>query len=138
MPAGTYTFSVGTDQRIEYVVNAGEAAAWITSSQVITFDSDVELFVKLVSLSSSYPVTMNCQIEKGGTATDYEPYTGGKPSPSPDYPQKISVIENIEVPVYGSNLFNLNRLRFIGNDNGAKRYDSNTGIISIPNFFAKA
>lgn len=76
---------------------------------------------------------MNCQIEKGGTATDYEPYTGGKPSPSPDYPQKISVIENLEVPVYGSNLFNLNRLRFTGNDNGAKRYDSDTGIISAVN-----
>ena len=76
---------------------------------------------------------MNCQIEKSSTATDYEPYTGGKPSPSPDYPQKISMIENLEVPVYGSNLFNLNRLRFTENDPGAKRYDSNTGIISAVN-----
>ena len=29
------------------------------------------------------------QLEKGTTATPYEPYTGGKPSPSPEYPQEI-------------------------------------------------
>ena len=29
------------------------------------------------------------QLEKGTTATAYEPYTGGKPSPSPEYPQEI-------------------------------------------------
>lgn len=45
------------------------------------------------------------QIEKGTTATPYEPYTGGKPSPSPDYPQEIKVIENPTVKVTGRNLF---------------------------------
>ena len=29
------------------------------------------------------------QLELGSTATAYEPYTGGKPAPSPDYPQPI-------------------------------------------------
>lgn len=29
------------------------------------------------------------QLEKGTTATPHEPYTGGKPSPSPEYPQEI-------------------------------------------------
>lgn len=29
------------------------------------------------------------QLETGTTATPYEPYTGGKPSPSPEYPQEI-------------------------------------------------
>lgn len=29
------------------------------------------------------------QLEKGSTATAYEPYTGGKPSPSPEYPQEF-------------------------------------------------
>lgn len=32
----------------------------------------------------------NIQIEKGADATDYEPYTGGKPSPSSEYPQEIT------------------------------------------------
>lgn len=32
------------------------------------------------------------QLEKGTTATPYEPYTGGKPSPSPEYPQEIKSV----------------------------------------------
>lgn len=44
------------------------------------------------------------QIEKGSTATAYEPYTGGKPSPSPEYPQQITVVENPTVKVTGRSL----------------------------------
>lgn len=43
----------------------------------------------------------------------YEPYTGGKPSPSPEYPQEIvSAGENgsVEVEVKGKNLFDVDRL----------------------------
>ena len=32
---------------------------------------------------------LNPQLELGNIETTYEPYTGGKPSPSPDYPQEI-------------------------------------------------
>lgn len=34
------------------------------------------------------------QLELGTVATSYEPYTGGKPSPSPDYPQEIKRVVN--------------------------------------------
>lgn len=44
------------------------------------------------------------QIEKGLTATAYEPYTGGKPSPSHEYPQEISSISKAELKVAGKNL----------------------------------
>ena len=33
------------------------------------------------------------QIEYGSSPTAYEPYTGGKPSPSPDYPQPIEITD---------------------------------------------
>lgn len=39
------------------------------------------------------------QIEKGSEATFYEPYTGGIPSPSPDYPQEIKSVVNPTVKV---------------------------------------
>lgn len=39
------------------------------------------------------------------TLAKYEPYTGGKPSPSPDFPQEIKVIENPTVKVTGRNLW---------------------------------
>lgn len=32
------------------------------------------------------------QIETGSTATSYEPYVGGVPSPNPDYPQAVQVV----------------------------------------------
>lgn len=39
------------------------------------------------------------QVEKGTEATSYEPYTGGIPSPSPDYPQEIKSVVNPIVKV---------------------------------------
>lgn len=42
------------------------------------------------------------------TASNYEPYTGGKPSPSPEYPQEIESVGQdgeIEVKTLGANLF---------------------------------
>lgn len=55
--------------------------------------------------SENYRACFGGMIEKGSTATAYEPYTGGKPSPSPDFPQDIKVIENPTVKVAGRNLF---------------------------------
>jgi uncharacterized protein (UPF0179 family) len=48
------------------------------------------------------------QIEKGSVATSYEPYTGGIPSPSPDYPQEIKRVVNPVVKVCGKNLLQPN------------------------------
>lgn len=44
------------------------------------------------------------QAEKGSVSTSYEPYTGGQPSPSPDYPQEIKSVVNPTVKVCGKNL----------------------------------
>ena len=38
-------------------------------------------------------------LEKGDTAHAWEPYTGGAPSPSPDYPQEIKSVENCAMNV---------------------------------------
>lgn len=67
------------------------------------------------------------QLEKGTDATPYEPYTGGKPSPSPEYPQEIKNSGKwneekqkyeIDVKVTGRNLFNgkLLKGKFITDD----------------------
>lgn len=46
-------------------------------------------------------------INAGTQALPYEPYTGGKPSPSPDYPQEITCIEEVDCLVTGAQLFDL-------------------------------
>ena len=57
------------------------------------------------------------QVELGTTVTTYEPYTGGKPSPSPEYPQEIKSVGKwndekqkyeVDVKVVGKNLFDVN------------------------------
>lgn len=49
----------------------------------------------------------SAQIEKGSSATAYEPYTGGKPSPSPEYPQPISSVTSADVRIVGKNLVSI-------------------------------
>ena len=48
------------------------------------------------------------QINVGETVLPYEPYTGGKPSPSPDYPQEIESVGRVLST--GKNLFNFSKL----------------------------
>lgn len=71
------------------------------------------------------------QIETGTTATAYEPYTGGKPSPSPDYPQEIKVIENPVLWITGRNLLSPSKTANTGtyyqNFNGELRVISEDG-----------
>lgn len=45
-------------------------------------------------------------VEYGSEATSYEPYVGGQPSPSPDYPQEIKSVVNPTVKIAGKNLLN--------------------------------
>ena len=48
------------------------------------------------------------QLEKGSTATSYEPYVGGVPSPNPDYPQAVNTVTGRQMVKVegGKNLFN--------------------------------
>ena len=57
----------------------------------------------------NYQACFGGMIEKGTTATTYEPYSSGKPSPSPDYPQEIKVVENPTLWVTGRNLLDCDK-----------------------------
>lgn len=74
-----------------------------------------------------YAKKCNIQLEKGTTATPYEPYTGGKPSPSQEYQQEIKNVGKwneetqkyeVDVKITGRNLFNgkLSKGKFITDD----------------------
>lgn len=74
-------------------------------------DGDVYYFINItkgVKHNGGIRVILN----KGDTALPYEPYTGGKPSPSPDYPQEIESAGGdgkIGVSVRGKNLFHITK-----------------------------
>lgn len=65
-----------------------------------------------------------CMVNEGSTVLPYEPYTGGKPSPSPEYPQEIKNSGKwneekqkyeIDVKVTGKNLFDREKARDTAN-----------------------
>lgn len=49
-------------------------------------------------------------LNSGSISLDYEPYTGGAPSPSPEYPQEIKSSVVTGVKVMGKNLFDISAL----------------------------
>ncbi len=59
--------------------------------------------------------TTNIMLNDGDIALPYEPYTGGKPSPSPDYPQEIKRVVNPTMKVCGKNLWDNFKTLSLGN-----------------------
>lgn len=82
----------------------------IPAGTAITLDSDiskVSIYQDAKNDVGTYTKFKNAILSIGRTQIPYEPYTGGQPSPSPDYPQQIVSAGNsgnIEVNVRGKNL----------------------------------
>ena len=53
------------------------------------------------------PMIVDASLYPDATYDDFEPYVGGQPSPSPDYPQEIKSVVNPTVKVCGKNLLEL-------------------------------
>lgn len=118
------TMNVG-NSTIRYVVSDGQ-------KRVITTNEDGKLYVGFTGNVDSEigkigVSIVDIQVEEGDTQTAYEPYTGGKPSPSPEYPQEIKSVGKwndekqkyeVDVKVTGRNLFNgkLSKGKFITDD----------------------
>lgn len=132
IPAGDYVVSanVATNDKdgavclmLFYYTDSGSKGANLTragrASAKITFTSDVKHVVLYAGQNANGSANdtatfADIQLEKGSTATAYEPYTGGKPSPSPEYLQEIknsgkwnegTQKYEVDVKVTGKNLF---------------------------------
>lgn len=95
-----YIFGNGIASNGIYVNNRGSKKLSYTVPSGITFIT-FRFGVDTAGDTISYK---NIQIEKGSTATTYEPYTGGIPSPNPDYPQEIKSVVNPTIKICGKNL----------------------------------
>ena len=135
LPVDTYAFSIdrpiswpirfkgayddGTTA--EYEIRAGSTYIIKTIPKKIkalyVFIRGLSVGVKVENLS------FGIQIERGATATSYEPFSNGVPSPSPDYPQEVEVAR-------GKNLFdknNINANKGVNTSTGGL-YDSTTSF----------
>ena len=78
-----------------------------------TFTPDTDMQVRSINMDISLGQTFNnfkvkVQIEKGSTATDYEPYVGGVAVPNPNQPSEITTLSFDKVMTSGQNLFDVN------------------------------
>ena len=112
--AFTVTLQPGT-----YTLSADKPSTWHiiaptdgVFNQKITVD--VETTYNCYIANGTYNnIETTPMINVGSSALPYEPYTGGKPSPSPEYPQEIVGVGeggSIAVGVTGKNLFDADRL----------------------------
>ena len=107
IPAGTYTLSLTS--ALPFATNFQLRATSSGSSLIGTVDipagatsvtftlSESASFMTFWSTASSASaVSFDIQIEAGSTATDFEPYVGGTPSPNPEYPQPIQTVTGMQ------------------------------------------
>ena len=186
---GTYTYSIAIDGSGDtdaiygrlrkdslygVVLDIHSYNGYRDSSRTFTVSTESKFYVTVGVLGSqvygSYPTvnaTVRIQLELGSTATEYEPYTGGAPSPSPDYPQEIEVAKGRNLAheyvlqtgrqdtIYGTVIATETGFRYIAgkssNANGVfidkmlyannyyvLTYDSNSAIINVRLYVDKA
>jgi hypothetical protein len=137
----TYTFSVDKNPDIVIGLKLGRTKLDDANYQIhrimqnqlsCTFETGASneycsLFLEGLTVGKSYNFTIYPMLELGTEATAYEPYTGGQPSPSPDYPQEIKSVVNPIVKVCGKNLFDSKKFPIILN----RAINVNTGNIYV-------
>ena len=89
-------------------------------------------FINYIRIVIKKDVTVNNLLFKpmfneGQTAQPFEPYTGGQPSPSPEYPQEVKGVNKLSGVICGKNLINPATVAnnyFINDMNGVLSPDS--------------
>lgn len=119
LKAGTYSSEV--DGKIDFILSKNSDNSYLVNLAVKNFNvnEDTEVYVGLnVMAQNTYNNKYHIMLNSGNIALPYEPYTGGKPSPSPEYPQEIKNSGKwneekqkyeVSVKVTGKNLLNLQK-----------------------------
>lgn len=91
LPAGTYYAS---PSRIE-IKRASDNSSIFDGEGTFKISEDTVVKIKInipKGQTVKYPIVVNPMLNAGATPLPWEPYTGGQPSPSPDYPQEIESV----------------------------------------------
>lgn len=114
---GNYVYSSKTSKNL-YILHEDKSNitnGW-TATNKFNFKIDKEETIE-VRIETENPLEILPMIREETELDSYEPYTGGKPSPSPEYPQEIKSVGKwndekqkyeVDVKVVGKNLFDVN------------------------------
>lgn len=116
LAAGTYTISGNNVEIRDASKNTVIATCTGDTFSKFTLNEDTAIKMKVGYGLDKYPTIVKAMLNKGDSKKPYEPYTGGKPSPSPEYPQEIvnagrlnsdTGKYEIDVKVTGKNIVNI-------------------------------
>ena len=109
LASGTYKLVAKGRSKCNVITNNGVNSAKNEGTFTITDGhNDIWCFIE-VPKGLKVDETIYPMIQLASSTDDsYEPYTGGIPSPSPDYPQEIKSVVNPTVKVCGKNLLQPN------------------------------
>lgn len=117
---GTYTLSMGVNidnTLMRCTLSTTEGLPYFDilnneASKTETTEDNMILYLLLrVYGGKTIDITIQPMLNTGTSPLPWEPYTGGQPSPSPDYPQQIvsaGAGGEVEVTICGKNLFDGN------------------------------
>ncbi|MBR9936015.1 hypothetical protein KE513_00465 [Oscillospiraceae bacterium Marseille-Q3528] len=92
LKAGSYYFESNQNNNNVFIQMLGNQ---VNMNNGFTLDEDADtidvymVFSVLPNNKQEFNLTFTSMLNAGETPLPWEPYTGGKPSPSPDYPQEI-------------------------------------------------
>lgn len=110
LASGTYKLIVKGGNKFKISLNNGVNTTGNMGTITIT-DGHNEAWCYIeVPNNTTIDETIYPMIQLASIADEtYEPYTGGIPSPNPDYPQEIKSVVNPVVKVVGKNVYNFGR-----------------------------
>lgn len=129
LSTGTYTFSAGVNidtsvLRYTLVTDGGEPYFDVYgdyTTATIAKTIDVSLLLRVYA-GKTIDLTVQPMLNASSTPLPWEPYTGGKPSPNPDYPQEIESVgqdmNNIMLSISSTALPHEPQSMFIATPNG--------------------
>ena len=92
LAAGTYTLAAPATADCWAALGPGYRGGTFSLAEEAVFTLfSIEVYASAVGQELDFVYAP--QLEAGSTATAYEPYVGGQPSPSPDYPQPLVASE---------------------------------------------
>jgi hypothetical protein len=128
--SGTYTLSTGSTSdkvRIVFIENLPPGYSYLVdtkTTKTFTYAGEARMVVR-VENGSVVDETIYPMLESGSSASPYEEYTGGIPSPSPEFPQSVKTVKGY------SNLFDISKIREITLNGIALTKNEETGEIIL-------
>ena len=92
--------SSNSNVSIAFLKDSNTQLGWLSFSTIDRINKptsnidELEINTLKYTINNGQTIDITCQpsLEYTSNITDYEPYTGGQPSPSPEYPQEIKTI----------------------------------------------